>query len=283
MATGGSQELRVVMVGKTGRGKSALGNSLLRHKVFTSTVSGGSVTSMCKTGYRDMKNGKRLVVIDTPGLFDTRVNNDVISKELVRCIALATPGPHAFLFVLSVDRFTQEELDTVDHLQELFGSDVTKFVLFVFNGKDSLEFDEISLEEHIRRSPPQLQSLVDRCGGRIATINNRVPLGSNEDDVNKILSLVEQTIVSNGGEHYTDAMFKAADEVYQNKIRELEAKYGKRLTELELREQIRKETEEHDGILVTFAKGIQNTTTKIRQRMASACSMVINLFTGGSN
>ncbi|KAK6186762.1 hypothetical protein SNE40_006038 [Patella caerulea] len=112
----------------------------------------------------------------------------------------------------------------------------------------------------------------------MTTINNRVPPKSKEGDVNNIMSLIEQTKRSNGGKYYTDEMFVAAEEVYKTKIRELEAKFGKRLTELEVREKVRKETEEHDGILVTFAKGIQNTTTKIRQRVASACSMVIDLF-----
>ncbi|KAK6186763.1 hypothetical protein SNE40_006039 [Patella caerulea] len=103
----------------------------------------------------------------------------------------------------------------------------------------------------------------------MATINNRAPPASKEYDVNKILSLVEQTIRFNGGKHYTDAMFVAADEVYQNKIRELEVKFGTRITELELREKFRKEAEHNDGILVTFAKGIENTTAKI----ASACTI----------
>ncbi|KAK6186710.1 hypothetical protein SNE40_005992 [Patella caerulea] len=193
-----------------------------------------------------MQNGYRLVVVDTPGLFDTRVTNNEISKELVRCISLACPGPHAFLFVLSIDRFTKEELDTIDHLKELFGKDVTKFVIFVFNGKDSLEYAGITLENYIKKSPVQLQSLIHRCGGRMTTINNRVPPKSKEDDVNNILSLVEQTIRSNGDKYYTNEMFEAAEKVYQSKIRELEDKYGKRLAELELREKIRKEIEEHE-------------------------------------
>ncbi|KAK6186712.1 hypothetical protein SNE40_005993 [Patella caerulea] len=104
-------------------------------------------------------------------------------------------------------------------------------------------------------------------------MNNRVPPGSNEGDVYKILSLVEQTIFYNDGERYTDPMFYfAAEKVYQNKLRELETKCYKQLTEMELREQIRKEAEEQDGILVTFAKGIQITTTKVKK-----------LFKGDSN
>ncbi|KAK6180610.1 hypothetical protein SNE40_008629 [Patella caerulea] len=282
MATSGIEEIRVVLVGKTGRGKSALGNSLLRSKhSFKSAASGESITSRCTINHLDMQNGKKLVVVDTPGLFDTRVSNAKTSRELVRCVALASPGPHAFLFVLSVDRFTKEELDTIDHLQELFGNDVMNFVIVVFNHKDTLEYEEKTLEEHIQSSPQGLQNLIRRCGGRMTTINNRVQPGSNEPDVNAIISLVEQVKHSNGGNYYTEAMFEAAEEVFQTKLENLKAelaKQGKRLTEYEMRDTILKEVEENDGILVTFAKGIEKTFVKTGKAFKGAWRTIISVF-----
>ncbi|KAK6174969.1 hypothetical protein SNE40_013519 [Patella caerulea] len=226
-----------------------------------------------------MQNGKRLVVVDTPGLFDTRVSNAKTSKELVRCITLASPGPHAFLFVLSIDRFTREELDTIEHLQELFGGDVMNFVIVVFTYKDLLEYEDITIEEHIQSSPQGLQNLIHRCGGRMTTINNRIAPGSNEGDVNAILGLVEQVKLSNGGNYYTEAMFEAAEEVFQTKLEELKAqltRQGIHLREYEVREKIRREIEENDGILVTFAKGIEKTYDKTCKALKDKWNKIIS-------
>ncbi|XP_050410141.1 GTPase IMAP family member 4 [Patella vulgata] len=227
------KELRIVMLGKTGAGKSALGNSLLQSELFQSNSYGASVTVHCKFGNRRLDNGKKLVVIDTPGIFDTRKSNLETSKELIRCIGLSSPGPHIFVFVLKIGRFTQEEMETIQHLKDLFGEDVVNYVIIVFTGKDSLDYDGSTIHEHIQHCPPELQSLVGQCKRRIATINNRAKPRALAKDVKGILDLMAQTVRQNGGGYYTGEMFEGAERAYQEKLRLLEEEKNKKERELE--------------------------------------------------
>ena len=65
-----ANEVRLVLIGKTGVGKSDTGNKILGNKHFMASAGGSSITKQCS--YKKGFNlGREISIVDTPGLFDT--------------------------------------------------------------------------------------------------------------------------------------------------------------------------------------------------------------------
>ncbi|KAK6186891.1 hypothetical protein SNE40_006152 [Patella caerulea] len=194
--------MRIVMVGKTGVGKSELGNSLLGYKHFQPHALAGSSTSLCKYGTRMLKDGRKVVVVDTPGTFDTRKSDWKTTPEIIRCMELSSPGPHVFLFVVRIGRYTKEEQDAIDSLRAFFGEHILSYVVVVFTCKDVLVHEHMTLDQFIA-SNTELGTLLSNCNCRYAAISNWDHEIDRNKDVEAIFDLIQCTIQNNEGDYYT--------------------------------------------------------------------------------
>uniref|UniRef100_A0A3B1IL57 GTPase IMAP family member 7-like n=1 Tax=Astyanax mexicanus TaxID=7994 RepID=A0A3B1IL57_ASTMX len=217
-------DLTVVLVGKTGEGKSATGNTILGKIKFKSEVSAESITRVTNR-VDGMVQDRKATVIDTPGLFTISMDKETLKKEIDKCLEIIPQpfGIHAILLIISLaGRFTQEDKETVNWIKKTFGEESVKYTIILFTKPEQL--NGMKLEEYIKTSQV-LQDVVESCGGRYHAVNNKIK--NDPTQVTELLNIIDNMVQNNKGKLYTNEIFSTAQKQrIKEKIKDTVLKAG---------------------------------------------------------
>ncbi|XP_062382371.1 GTPase IMAP family member 6-like isoform X1 [Sardina pilchardus] len=190
-------ELKVMMLGRTGSGKSASGNTILGREAFKSETSAVPVT-MYRECQSEVVEGRNITVIDTPEI--TLMNASGLSE----C-------PHVFLLVIPMGGVTFS--NEVKWVQNSFGEEALKFTIVLFTRGDQLK--RKSVEEFLQESSG-LQTLVNNVGGRYHMFDNENAQG--DQQVKELLGKIDLLLRQNVGYSYSHGLDEQLREKEWNRL-----------------------------------------------------------------
>ncbi|XP_059144319.1 GTPase IMAP family member 9-like [Physella acuta] len=219
-------DLDIILIGKSGNGKSSTGNSILRREnIFEPSFNMDSVTKIPQFEWSEFE-GRILQVIDSPGVLDTCEDEEggiTLVHNALQNAMLANPkGYHAFLVVLKFgNRFTIGEQQTVQILKGILGENFLKdYGIIVMANGETFEQNcrkdkTLSLKTFCADQRGPFKSILEECNNRIVVFSN---LTQDENvknrQVQQLIAMVDE--LENDGRRYTNEHFKRADKFYQH-------------------------------------------------------------------
>lgn len=192
-------ELKVILLGASGSGKSSAGNVLLQQhgneKGFKTSCSAKAETKKSSLKSVNVLMEKDTVrelykvdIIDTPANQDTGLLAEDLENEMREAKRLSSPGPHAFLLCIPANAISKYFTKDVDYYNNYFDGKLYDSTIVVFTRCD--EYQSENKREFDSFHAMKQNKILKR-------IKNHITLGntlSEEEKINKLKEVISYVI-----------------------------------------------------------------------------------------
>ncbi|XP_055897033.1 GTPase IMAP family member 7-like isoform X3 [Biomphalaria glabrata] len=241
-----NKDIAVILLGKTGYGKSTTGNTILDSDKFEVGVTHttASITKLIDHG-TSIINGCKWTVYDTPGLVDVEKSElesiqnavDDMSRLMIACHERKQINIVFILVYDIINKFSKEDKKTFDALESLFGNkNFWKRCVLVLTKLDVLD---TPFDEWLSKQTGFFNELVEKCGNNVVPVCNKETKEEQKTLKRSSREKLLKVILELGSSEpsYTFDEFKSfeklrKDVILQYELPSLETKYNEKINRI---------------------------------------------------
>ncbi|KAM9440985.1 uncharacterized protein Hap1MRO34_026114 isoform 1-T1 [Clarias gariepinus] len=259
-------ELRLVLLGRMGSGKSTAENTILSREERNQAAASTSTSTQGEVA------GRKVTVVDTPDWFSPKLSLERLRQDVGLCVHLSAPGPHAFLLIIPVKQPKGEERGMLEKMEEIFGERCWRNTMIIFSVTNKSEKENI--EEFIQSGDQEVQRLVEKCENRFHCLN--IKESGDGSQVSELLEKIEKMMERNREKFYSSEIYlETESQIRAMEIKILQEREEKRMREemevkgkidTEVQDSLRKiegVIQEHEGDI----RQLNDRTTELERKM----------------